>query len=99
MEIFLWDVACSPPLRGLGAMLAFEDAGLHIPDDISIMGFDNIDMAQFVKPALTTISVPTWELGRLAVKVLMDRIETGRCYPLQVTLPFQLIERESCTSL
>ena len=92
-------IFCANDTVALGAMRAFEDAGLHIPDDISLMGFDNIDMAQFVKPALTTISVPTWELGRLAVKVLMDRIETGRCYPLQVTLPFQLIERESCKSL
>ncbi|MBP3415859.1 MAG: LacI family DNA-binding transcriptional regulator [Spirochaetaceae bacterium] len=92
-------IFCANDTVALGAMRAFEDTGIRIPDDISIMGFDNIDMAQFVKPSLTTISVPIWELGRLAVKVLIDRIETGRCYPIQVTVPFQLIERESCKSI
>ncbi len=90
---------CGNDTVALGAMRALNEGGIKIPGDISIVGFDNIDTVKYVKPALTTIAVPTQELGRLAVKVLLDRLETGREYPLQVTIPFTLVERESCRNL
>jgi DNA-binding LacI/PurR family transcriptional regulator len=77
-------------------MRALDENGISVPGDISIIGFDNIDTASWVKPALTTIAVPTKDLGRLAVKVMLDRLETGRDYAIRVNLPFRLIERESC---
>ena len=83
----------------IGSINAIMDTGLSIPEDFSIMGFDNIDMANYVKPALTTIAIPTKELGRLAVKILLDGVETGRKYPLRVNLPFHIVERESCRSI
>lgn len=90
---------CANDTVALGAMRALSDNGISIPDDISIVGFDNIDTASYVKPALTTIAVPTKELGRLAVKIMLDRLESGRDYPLRLTLPFKLVERESCKAL
>lgn len=90
---------CGNDTVALGAMKAFADCNISVPGDISIMGFDNIDMANYVKPALTTIAIPTKELGRLAVKILLDGVETGRKYPLRVNLPFHIVERESCRSI
>lgn len=92
-------VFCGNDTVALGVMRALNEHGIGIPDDISLVGFDNIDTVKYVKPALTTIGIPTQELGRLAVKVLFDRLETGRDYTIQVNLPFKLIERESCRNL
>jgi DNA-binding LacI/PurR family transcriptional regulator len=90
---------CANDTVALGAMRALSENDISIPDDISIIGFDNIDTASYVKPALTTIAVPTKELGRLAVKVMLDKLESGRDYALRLTVPFKLIERESCKAL
>jgi len=87
---------CGNDTVALGAMGALYESGIMIPDDISIMGFDNIETAKYVKPALTTIAVPTKDLGRLAVKLLLDKIENETVYPVQIRLPYRLIKRESC---
>lgn len=92
-------IFCANDTVALGVMRAFDDNNISIPNDISIIGFDNIDMAAYVKPALTTISIPTMELGRLAVKMLLDKIETGRKYPIKANIPFELVVRESCKKL
>ncbi len=92
-------VFCANDTVALGAMRAFNDNNILIPEDISLMGFDNIDMVSYVKPALTTISVPTGELGRFAVKILLDKIETGRKYPIRLDIPFELVVRESCRNI
>jgi len=89
-------ILCGNDTVALGAMRAISESGLSIPDDISLMGFDNIDTAQYVKPTLTTIAVPTKDLGRIAVKLLFDKIENQRDYPIQINIPFKVIERESC---
>lgn len=87
---------CGNDTVALGAMRALHERGISIPGDISVMGFDDIETASFTKPALSTIAVPTKELGRLAVKVMFDRLESGRDYPIRVNLPFRLVDRESC---
>lgn len=92
-------VFCGNDTVALGVMRALTERGYSIPDDVSLVGFDDIDMASYVKPALTTIAVPTKELGRIAVKIMLDKLESGREYPLTVNLPFRLVERESCRAL
>lgn len=89
-------IFCGNDTVALGVMKALGERGISIPDDISIIGFDNIETAAYTQPALTTISVPTKELGRMAVKIMLDKLETGRDYALKVNLPFSLIERDSC---
>ena len=79
----------------IGAMKALQEAGLQVPRDVAIVGFDDIEMASFVKSPLTTIHVPTVEMGRTSVKLLLDRIN-GRDIPLKVILPAELMIRESC---
>jgi len=58
-----------------GAMQALKQAGLRIPEDVSVAGFDNIPLSAAISPALTTVSQPTEEAGRLAAEFLMGRIE------------------------
>lgn len=92
-------IFCANDLTAIGAIKAAKESGYHIPRDISIIGVDDIETAQDVSPMLTTIQIPTEELGRLAAKVLIDRIENGKRIPMKVELPFQLIKRESCSTL
>lgn len=92
-------IFCGNDTVALGAMRALAELGVPVPGEISIIGFDDIETASYVKPSLTTIAVPTRELGRLAVKMLFDRLETGRGYAMRLSLPFRLVERESCRRL
>ena len=58
----------------IGAIRAFLDAGLHVPDDVSVVGFDDIQIAAFHNPRLTTVRQPLREMGRIAARVLLERI-------------------------
>lgn len=92
-------VVCGNDTVAMGVMKALDEYSIDVPGDISVIGFDNIDTASYLKPALTTVDIPKRELGRLAVKVLIDRLESGRAYPLHVKLPFNLLKRQSCRAL
>lgn len=89
-------IFCSNDTVAMGVLKALDEAGIHVPNDLSLIGFDNIEATAFTKPALTTIDIPKRDLGRLAVKTLLDRIESKRTFPVSVRLPFTLIRRESC---
>jgi len=91
-------IFCGNDSVALGVIKALGEHAIAVPDDLSIIGFDNIEMSAYSHPALTTIAIPTKELGRIAVKVMFDKIKTGRNYPIKVYLPFSLVERESCAS-
>lgn len=83
-------------LLALGAYLALREAGLRIPDDMAVVGFDDIVMAQLVTPPLTTVRLPQRDLGRRAAELLFERLEggvrgPGRCEEQ----PFEFIVRES----
>jgi LacI family transcriptional regulator len=83
-------------LMAIGAMKAIREAGLRIPDDIAVIGFDNISAAELVTPQLTTIAQPQEHMGRTAAELLFSRI-AGEApeTPRTVELPFELIVRES----
>lgn len=66
--------ACSD-IVAIGAMQAIEEKGLRIPEDISLIGFDDISVSEFLKPPLTTVHNPMYEMGKKAAAVLMDKIE------------------------
>lgn len=87
---------CANDVTAIGAMKAIRENGLTIPDDIAVIGLDDIEMASFVTPSLTTIKIPKKELGKTAAKILIDKIESGRDFPLRVDIPFELKIRESC---
>ncbi len=77
-------------------MDAAREYGLRIPEDISIIGFDDIPQASLVYPKLTTVRQPLEQMGRVAVKVLLEQIEDRSRSPQRVTLATELIIRDSC---
>ncbi|MFI9646046.1 LacI family DNA-binding transcriptional regulator [Streptomyces sp. NPDC052040] len=81
-------------LMALGALDAVRARGLRVPDDIALAAFDDIPWFVHTDPPVTAIAQPTRELGRAAVRALVDRIE-GRP-PESVTLPARLVVRRSC---
>lgn len=78
----------------LGALHAASQRGLRVPDDLSIIGCDNIQYAAFVTPALTTINTPLYDAGMLACERLIERIR-GRTEPVAEVLPTHLVLRQS----
>jgi DNA-binding LacI/PurR family transcriptional regulator len=82
-------------LDAIGAMKAVKEKGLKIPEDISLIGFDDIQLASFTEPSLTTVRQPIYEMGTTAINLLVQLIEGKKKEPLKVELPTQLIIRES----
>lgn len=89
-------VFASGDLLALGAIMAAKDNGLSVPMDISVMGYDDIDLAEYVTPALTTIRQDTELLGRRAADILFASIEEGQVDKEAILLPVEMVERESC---
>lgn len=86
-------------LLALGAMQAIQREKYHIPEDFCIIGFDDIRLASFVYPPLTTIRQPMLEMGALAVKMLLKIIEEGEFNQRKIVLKSKLIIRESCRKI
>ena len=97
-----WPTAavCYNDMMAIGAIQAAHQAGLHVPNDISIAGFDNIDLATYVTPPLTTFHQPRYELGQLAAKKILHNLnrETTVDRSLISTLRGELIVRQSTAS-
>ena len=89
-------VFCFTDLLALGAMPVLHEAGLRIPEDIAVVGFDDIEEAQLAYPPLTTIAVSTQETCNQAVSLLVQRIDGTRTGPpVRMQPPFELIVRAS----
>ena len=82
----------------IGAIRYLHEKKVRVPEDISIVGFNDIDMAQYIQPPLTTVKIYTEEMGHQAVRMLLDRFN-GRTIPMQVLFPSKLIVRESVKKL
>jgi len=81
----------------IGAIHALKEAGFRVPEDLAIVGFNDIEVAEYLSPPLTTIRIQAEMMGRMAVKLLIDQIG-GRDIPVQVSVPAKLIVRSSCGS-
>ncbi len=85
-------------VMAIGAMRALRDAGLSIPDDVSVVGFDDITLASYSEPPLTTISQPKYQAGAMAVQHILERIEKKNVIgPREFILETKLVERHSTT--
>ena len=82
-------------LMAMGVICALQTRGYRIPDDISVIGYDNIKLASYMSPPLTTIHQPKAELGKLAADTLIKRIENPGLQPEIKTLRSTLVERQS----
>lgn len=79
----------------IGALRALNEAGIQVPDNLSVISFDDIESAAFLNPPLSTVKVHPDELGKAAVKLLVDRLINKRTVPVEMTLGTELILRES----
>jgi len=86
-------------MMALGAMNALHAQGMRIPEDISIIGYDNIFYASAFEPALTTIAQPIAAIGQECITQLLERIQQPEKPPTHITLSVELIERSSCRRL
>ncbi len=80
----------------LGALAAIRDAGLRIPSDVSVIGFDDTAYAGLLDPPLTTVAQPIYAIGTAAAELLLDRVDRGYAgAPRTVVLPPKLVARSS----
>lgn len=82
-------------LMAMGAMLAMRELGLRCPEDVSIVGFDNLDIVELLQPPLTTVKQPVYLLGVTAAERLIDRISGSTGAPKDIVLETELMRRGS----
>jgi len=83
----------------IGAYKAAYELGWKVPDQVSIVGFNDISSAKYMVPPLTTVSLHMRTMGRQAVGILADRIRSDREVPVKVVIPCELIVRESVRNI
>ena len=83
-------------LMAIGAIMAIKEQGLKIPEDIAVVGYDDIPDASYTSPALTTIRLPQKKLGTLAVEILINHLKGKHDSSLKKILSTELIIRQSC---
>jgi DNA-binding LacI/PurR family transcriptional regulator len=89
-------VFCFNDISAIGAIRALKDAGLSVPGDVSVVGFDDIMSAAYSTPSLTTVRQPLAEMGRRGAKVLLERIgDRMKAFPTDIFMESELIIRES----
>jgi LacI family transcriptional regulator len=79
----------------MGAYMALNQAGIRIPQKVAVVGFDDMTMARYLNPPLTTVRAPTEQVGKIAVQQLVRLIQTGET-ETQILLPTELVVRSSC---
>ena len=80
----------------MGAMVAIREEGIAIPNDISVVGFDDVPSAKLVSPALTTVSQFQRNMGRKAAELLLQRINKNpQEKAINIEMPFELVVRDS----
>jgi DNA-binding LacI/PurR family transcriptional regulator len=86
-------------MMAAGALHAIYEQGLHVPEDIAIVGFDDVPQTKIIIPALTTIRQPSEEMGSKATEMLIDRLEDKDGHPNQVIFSTTLVIRQSCGAM
>jgi DNA-binding LacI/PurR family transcriptional regulator len=82
-------------ISAIGAIWAFLEAGLRVPEDVSVLGFDDIPAAAYNNPDLTTVRQPLERMGQIAAKTLIDQIEGNADYVSEIAIEPELIVRDS----
>jgi LacI family transcriptional regulator, galactose operon repressor len=89
-------IACANDQTALGVMYALHRAGYRVPDDVAVVGFDDIPVARHLSPALTTVRQPSRQLGATAIEALIALVEGERAPGADMVLPTELEIRGSC---
>jgi len=88
-------VVAANDLMAFGAISEFKRAGLNVPLDVSVVGFDDIAFSSLIEPALTTVNLPLGELGKLAVEALMTTISSPTQHGVELPIATRLVIRNS----
>lgn len=88
-------LVCFNDVSAFGAIRALMDHGLRVPEDVSVVGFDDIQNAAFHNPSLTTIRQPMYQMGSVAARILLQRIRGQATFPDAVPILPELVVRES----
>jgi len=91
-------VFAASDVMAIGALRAVREAGRRVPEDIALIGFDDIPLAAHTNPLLTTIRQPVQRMGEAAAEMLIERIEQPEAPPRRIVLPTELVIRVSCGS-
>lgn len=83
----------------VGAMRALNEAGIRVPEDVSIIGFDDLSLGSFSNPPLTTVHVPKHEVGEIAVRRLIGKIREPKRFTCKTQLSTYFVERQSVKTL
>ena len=86
-------------IMAAGSYKACSELNIRIPEDISIVGYDNRDISRYLNPSLTTMGLPLQDIGKQALTVLLDSINDEKTSPKQAILPCQIITRSSARKL
>jgi DNA-binding LacI/PurR family transcriptional regulator len=87
---------CANDLLAVGALSALAKRGLRVPEDVSVVGFDDTELARHASPPLTTMRIYSRDMARSAVKRVLERIAGGVLPPVRLEYPIDLVIRESC---
>lgn len=79
-------IFCHNDQMAIGAMKEIREQGLRVPDDISLVGFDGLEISEYTTPPLTTVKQPRFELGKQATEVILDMIRTGKNAPNSILM-------------
>jgi len=79
----------------IAAISAFQDAGLRVPKNVSVIGFDDIQLASYTNPTLTTVRQPLQEMGEIAARTLLDQLDNRSEYVAEIAIEPKLIVRQS----
>ncbi len=89
-------IFCFNDIAAIGAIRALKDAGLSVPGDVSVVGFDDIQSAAYSTPSLTTVRQPLTEMGKRGAQVLLERIANReKQFPAEIVMAPELVVRES----
>ncbi len=89
-------IFASSDRMALGAIYALQDSGRKVPEDMAIVGFDNRNFTELVRPSITTVSLPGYEMGQTAARLLLEQIEEKSLSGGMIHTSGQLFIRESC---
>jgi LacI family transcriptional regulator len=87
---------CASDTMATGALLALAQAGINVPDDVAVVGFDGLPTSRYTIPPLTTVAQPIYEKGERAADIIVDQIESEGGETVHLNLGAELIVRESC---
>ena len=89
-------ILCANDMLAVGALKALKVHKIRVPEDVSVIGINDMDTVRYLDPMLTTVHIPLEEMGKHVAKILIDRIEGGHRLPVRIMVPNSLVIRESC---